>query len=129
MADQFSEVAKVFDVKGPTRLCTPVDKDGEGIQNPYAHLMCYSVKRAKGEPRHQRMEGIWVKDQFGAKQVDTHREEELCVPSEIPVSDGVDEAEQAGNHHVDRDNDDDDDDDDDDNEDHGKGKGKGKDKD
>jgi hypothetical protein len=117
--DPFSEVARTFDVKGPTRLCTPVRKNRERIKNPDDHLMCYSVKQARGdEPRHQRMEGIWVKDQFGSMQVDTRKEEELCVPSTIPVSEVVDEAEQAGNHHLDPDHDDDD----------GKGKSKGKNK-
>jgi len=123
--DQFNDEPKLFDVKKPTRLCTPVDKDGEGMKNPYAHLMCYSVKRARDEPRHERIKGLWVNDQFGSMQVDTRKEEELCVPSAIPVSEVVDEAEQAGNHHLDPDHDDDDDDDDDDD---GKGKSKGKNK-
>ncbi len=68
-----------------------------------------------------------MNDQFGSMQVDTRKEEELCVPSAIPVSEVVDEAEQAGNHHLDPDHDDDDDDDDGKGKDNGKGKGKDKD--
>jgi hypothetical protein len=125
VGDQFS-AAKTFDVKGATRLCTPVHKNGSRIKNPDDHLMCYSVRTARGEPRHQMMEGIWVKDQFGAKQVDTRKEEELCVPSTIPVSDVADEAEH-GNHRFGRDHDHDDDDDDDDDNDKKNNKKKGKD--
>ena len=137
VTDQFNNVEpKSFDVKQPTRLCTPVDKNGEGMKNPYAHMMCYSVKRARGEPRHERIKGLWVNDQFGAIQVDTRKEKELCVPSETRLSDVADEAEHAGNHHFDRNHDHDDHDDHDDHgdddskgKDKSKGKSKGKDKD
>ncbi len=77
--DQFED--KLFDVKKPTRLCTPVDKNGEGIINPDAHLMCYKVKPAEDEPKHIKVEGIHTNNQFGPLQVDTKKEAELCVPS------------------------------------------------
>jgi len=79
LADQFED--KLFDIRKPTRLCNPVDKNGEGIKNPDNHLMCYSVRRAKGEPEHEPIDGIFVNEQFGPGQVDTKRERELCVPS------------------------------------------------
>ena len=60
------------------RLCNPVDKNGEGIKNPEAHLMCFQVK---GSPRHERVKGLFVNDQFGLHKVDTRKERELCVPS------------------------------------------------
>lgn len=80
--DQFDDTPKDFLVKKPTRLCTPVDKDGEGIKNLDLHLMCYQVRRAGGEPKHERLKGIIrVNNQFGPLQLDTRRAKELCVPS------------------------------------------------
>jgi len=79
LADQFED--KLFDVKKPKRLCNPVDKNSEGIFNPLAHLMCYTVKRTEGEPKHIKVTGIQVNNQFGPLQLDTKKEAELCVPS------------------------------------------------
>lgn len=80
VVDQFGQ-PKLFDVKKPTMLCTPVDK-GEGRKNPEAHLMCYAVKPAEGQLEHVKVLGIHVNNQFGPLQLDTKKEEELCVPSE-----------------------------------------------
>ena len=80
LVDQFDQ-PKVYDVKKPTRLCTPVDKNREGIKFPRNHLMCYQIKPAKGQPKHEKVLGIYVEDQFGPGQLDTLREDELCVPS------------------------------------------------
>jgi hypothetical protein len=79
---------KLFDLKKPTRLCTSVEKtrlpDGEPepIKNEATHLMCYQAKPATGEAKHVKVLGIHVNNQFGAEQLDTIKEEELCVPSE-----------------------------------------------
>ena len=81
IGDQFPDTPKVFKVKKPTRLCTPVDKEGEGIIDPTAHLMCYKVKRVKGQPKHEKVKGIHVNNQFGPRQLDTKKPKELCVPS------------------------------------------------
>jgi hypothetical protein len=78
--DQFGQ-PKLYDVKRPSRLCIPVDKNGEGIKDPDTHLMCYKVKPARGEPRHEKVTGIFTNNQFGPEQLDTEKEEELCVPS------------------------------------------------
>ena len=45
--DQFGQ-PKVFEVMKPGRLCVAADKNGEGIKNPAAHLMCYPVKPVAG---------------------------------------------------------------------------------
>ncbi len=79
--DQFDNAPRLFDVKQPKRLCNPVDKNGEGIKNPDNHLLCYKVKPAKGERKHEKIKGIFVNDPFGPNQVDTKKEKELCVPS------------------------------------------------
>lgn len=44
--DQF-EPAKDYDLKKLTRVCLPVDKNGEGIINPDWNLLCFSAKPAK----------------------------------------------------------------------------------
>lgn len=80
VVDQFNQ-PKVFDVKKPTRLCNPVDKNGEGIQQPDAHLMCYQVKKAIGQPNHNPVLGLFVNNQFGPERLNTVVEEELCLPS------------------------------------------------
>jgi hypothetical protein len=43
--------------------------------------MCYQVKRSSGQPRYDKVLGIYVEDQFGDGQLDTISEDELCVPS------------------------------------------------
>ena len=45
LEDQFITSAKQFLVKKPTTFCTPVDKDGEGIQDDVTHMMCYKIKQ------------------------------------------------------------------------------------
>ena len=80
VADEFA-ATRTLDVKKPTRVCIPVDKNGEGIPVPEAALLCYKAKPAKGEPKHEKRTGVHVAHQFGAAQLDTVKEEELCVPS------------------------------------------------
>ena len=113
IADQFTVEPALFALKGPTRLCTPVNKNGEGIKNPEAHLLCYKAKRVgkvcaedalanpgtackreqdcggvrrvtnmcQRQAPHELVRGIHVNNQFGADQLDTQKEEEVCVPS------------------------------------------------
>jgi hypothetical protein len=71
-----------YDLEKPTRLCVPVDANGEGIVNGVDHLLCYRAKRAKGEAKHTKQKGlIHTRDRFGAEQLDSLVEEELCVPA------------------------------------------------
>jgi hypothetical protein len=81
VADQFTTAAKTVDVKQPTRLCNPVDKNGESIKNPDGHLLCYQATGASGQPKHTPRIGVHVGDQFGGEQLNTVKEEEVCVPS------------------------------------------------
>ncbi len=55
--DQLTTPPKVYDLRAPARLCTPVDKDGEGIKNDSANLLCYRASPEKAlcvaeSPRH-----------------------------------------------------------------------------
>jgi hypothetical protein len=44
LADQFDQ-PKLYDIRRPRRLCTPVDKNDEGIKNTGDALTCYSVRQ------------------------------------------------------------------------------------
>ena len=88
LVDQFIDPeGKFFDVGKPRRLCNPVNKEFppgtvSGIESPESHLMCYSVKPAEGEPKHERTI-IYLNDQFGANEEwETRKERELCLPAE-----------------------------------------------
>ncbi len=80
--DQFRSPAGTFNVIKPKRLCNPVDKNGEGIQEPSRHLVCYKVKPAVGTPLFVRRNAVQVTTQFGSESVDVIKEMELCIPSE-----------------------------------------------
>jgi cysteine-rich repeat protein len=83
VADQFTAI-KNFEVKKPALLCTPVDKNGEGVKHALVHQLCYKVKPAA--PKHVPQLGLHLADQFGLERLDTKKEDLLCVPSlkELP---------------------------------------------
>jgi hypothetical protein len=61
----------------PYQFCNPADKNGEGIGNPDAHLMCYKFldrSRASSVP-------VKVTDQFGTEDLRTSSANVLCVPA------------------------------------------------
>src|SRR5262249_51811369 len=45
---QFGPVT--VDIKKPLELCTPVDKNGEGIVDDVHHLLCYQVRAVSQSP-------------------------------------------------------------------------------
>lgn len=71
VSDQEAEVLKL------TFVCAPVDKDGQGINNPGAHLACYGIKAAalNSEPR------ALVSTQFQTSQFVLQKPALLCVPA------------------------------------------------
>jgi hypothetical protein len=79
VGDQFT-APKLFAIKKVKHLCTPVDKNGEGMANPDAHLVCYLARPASGQPKHSRT-NVFVNNQFGPETMTTIKERELCVPS------------------------------------------------
>jgi hypothetical protein len=78
--DQFNSPAKTFALKKPKHLCLPVDT-GDGIKNPEAHLLCYQVKGASGQPKHVRQTGVRINNEIGLSVFGTTKESELCIPS------------------------------------------------
>jgi hypothetical protein len=83
--DQFETPAKTYDLRKVKHLCLPVDKNGEGIKNADANLLCYLTKPSLGQPKHVKRLGVYVTTQFGPERVDTVKEAELCIPSERPA--------------------------------------------
>lgn len=71
----------LFDLVKPAHLCTPVDKNGEGIKNETAHLMCYSARSSTGPAINVHRRGIRINNQFGPNKLVATHAHELCVPS------------------------------------------------
>jgi hypothetical protein len=78
--DQFGQ-SKAFTLKKPTRLCLAADKNAEGFKEPSARLACYQALPVKGQPKHTKVTGLLLNNQFGPDEVDTLKETEFCVPS------------------------------------------------
>ena len=78
VADQFTPTKTIRLIR-PKHLCTPVDKNDEGVKNATVHLMCYL---GHGRPRTPNSIGVFVRDQFGPARVDRVAETELCIPSQ-----------------------------------------------
>ncbi len=93
LKDQFTEVQtptgkKLFDLKKPTHLCMAATKNAEAVVNPTQNLFCYQAVPPKGQPKHVSMTGLYVSTQLDVEQVDTVKEDELCVPSEVDLPAG-----------------------------------------
>ena len=80
VSDQFT-TPKFITLKKIKHLCTPVDKNGEGIKNGDVHLACYQTKVGSGQPKHVRRTGVNTNGQLGSIVLGTIKESELCVPS------------------------------------------------
>jgi len=64
------------DVKKPSLLCAPADKDGSGVNDPVTHQCCYKIKGVKLDPA----EAVEVDDQFGTLQFEIKKSDLLCQP-------------------------------------------------
>lgn len=88
LVDQFGNVTT--SVRVPKLLCNPADKNGEGIPNPLAHLVCYTIKDLTHPPQ---TPDVLVNNQFGEAQLDVIKSQLLCVPStklECPTNQVID---------------------------------------
>ncbi len=81
LVDQLGSM--MVDVKKPSRLCNPVNKNGEDPTAPthVGHLMCYQAKPVKGAPKFTKVTPIYVSNQFTSETLEAIKPEELCVPS------------------------------------------------
>jgi hypothetical protein len=73
---QFDTTPVMVDIKRPLHLCTPVDKNDEGIVDPIRHLMCYQVR---GRP--QTPTTVSTINQLEDDTFDIFGLRELCVPA------------------------------------------------
>ncbi len=76
--DQFGSMS--VQVRKPTRLCSPADKNDEdpGAEQHAAHLLCYKVKQVS-EPRFATVSPLFTANQFGSETLDARLPSELCV--------------------------------------------------
>jgi hypothetical protein len=80
LLDQFG--GSIVEVKKPTYLCNPVDKNGEDPSAPGHpdHPMCYQIKQ-KDPVKFAKLTGIFVNNQFGPETGDVKKPALLCVPA------------------------------------------------
>jgi hypothetical protein len=84
LRDQFiGDAPKLFDLKRPTRLCTPVREGTHAVKNPDTRLMRYQAAPANGQPKHVPVQGVFVDNELGPEQVDTIKEDDVCIPSTV----------------------------------------------
>jgi len=76
LRDQFGEMQ--LHAAKPAMLCNPVDKNGEGIRDPEAHLLCYSVTEVEGAPGEQK---VATETQFGKTTLTVKGLQTFCVPA------------------------------------------------
>src|SRR5947199_9480107 len=76
LVDQFGTSRSLI-VK-PDSLCNAVDKNGEGVGDPTAHLECYVISQAGGAPRRPAV----ISNQFGSETSLVGSPRRLCVPAE-----------------------------------------------
>ncbi len=74
VSDQFG--SDVIEVKKPSLLCAPVDKEGSGINDPETHLCCYKIKGTKLDPPAE----VEIEDQFGTLELKVKKPELICLP-------------------------------------------------
>jgi len=84
LTDQFN--TERVRVVRPEAFCTPVDKDGSGINNPTAHLTCYKIRDVRGDefPKFTKRR-VEVGDQFGTHSLLLKKTRTLCLPSSKTV--------------------------------------------
>jgi hypothetical protein len=95
LADQFEVVTA--EVSRPRRLCTPSNKNDEGIVDPDTHLQPYHIRRQSAQ--HVERTGIRVHNQLGDLWVDTLKPAHLFVPAAIDLT--AVPGQPAPNSHVD----------------------------
>jgi hypothetical protein len=82
--DEFGTM--MVDVKRPSQLCVPINKNGEGIPDPADHLMCYEVRLTTSSP-FTAAGAVFVDNQFGPDTFEAFRPRELCVPASVRLDD------------------------------------------
>jgi photosystem II stability/assembly factor-like uncharacterized protein len=61
-------------------FCTPVDKNGEGILDPFTHMHCYKIKDEKGQAKFSKTD-VFTDHQLATQKITVTKGSLLCVPS------------------------------------------------
>jgi len=85
IVDQFG--SWTYDLLRVSRLCTAVDKRGEGVIDPNANLLCYQLRPTKGIPTFHGPFPVFIDNQFGPDELRLQHARELCVPSTMNSDD------------------------------------------
>jgi cysteine-rich repeat protein len=72
---------KITRVVKTTEFCNAVDKDGQGIENPNAHLQCYQIKDAPGQARFAASTTAVDNELGTAQPLALKKAKRLCVPA------------------------------------------------
>jgi hypothetical protein len=72
-------------LRPPTRVCVPASINGSSIKTPGRHLLCYKAGRGRYMPPHTTRDGVHTADLLGATEMETRREEEVCIPA-VPTN-------------------------------------------
>jgi hypothetical protein len=83
LVDPFLGLDETVELKKPVGLGVPTDKNDEGINNPSAHLTCYSLRAPKFEKQ-----DVVVENQFSEGdpfRLTVKKPNMLCVPSNKQV--------------------------------------------
>ncbi len=78
LADQFRPASTSTLVTKPDTVCTPADKNGEGIKDATVALACYRIKTGRSGSH-----SAAVTNQFGNESVTATKARTLCVPSSL----------------------------------------------
>jgi hypothetical protein len=79
LGDQLTQPPRSYAVRKPTRLCAPVEKNGEAVKHAADSLLCYKVKPTARVA----VPGLHASNQFGAETLDAVKEGELCLPARL----------------------------------------------
>jgi hypothetical protein len=83
VTDMFFPGGQALELKKITKLCAPVDKDGEtpGAETRADHLVCYQAKLPSGAPRFEAQTVAIAGTNFGAHVLVAKGVAEVCVPA------------------------------------------------
>ena len=73
--------SKTTEVLTTEEFCNPVDENGQGIDDVSAHLQCYTIRDAHGQPTFD-SRAVDIENEFGEQHLMARRSHSLCVPSE-----------------------------------------------
>ena len=84
--------SRQFVVEEVERLGNPADVNNEGINDDETHLAGYEIERYSDAPKHQRISGIVVTNDFDEITLDTKKPKLLLVPSLKDLTGPIDDA-------------------------------------